>query len=194
MNSANNLQIYPRHKFSVDDYYKMAEVGILNEDSRVELIEGEILQMVPIGSKHASMVDKLARVPGKKVPDNYVVRIQNPLRLPNNTEPEPDVMLLKPRADEYSDSHPTAHDVLLLIEVSDSTLDYDRKVKLPLYARYHIPDVWIIDLNSQHLEQYSHPTGDSYVDFDLLDSRHTVVLPTLPDATIKLMDLFGLKK
>ena len=178
------------HKFTVHDYYKMAEIGILTEDSRVELIEGEIIDMVPIGSKHASMVTKLTRILTKMVGDSAIISPQNPLHLPNDSEPEPDIMILRPRVDDYGDSHPEPDDVLLLIEVSDTSLPFDRLVKLPLYARYKVPVVWIIDLNSQHLELYRQPQNGEYGEYDCLYGNSLAPLPTLL-MCIKVGDLFS---
>ena len=149
-----------RRLFDVDEYYALAEAGILSEDDRVELLDGEIVTMAPIGSLHASSVDLLTRLLVTQVGERAVVRVQNPVNLDNRTELQPDVMLLKWR--DYSQGHPKPEDVLLLIEVSDTTVESDRGVKLPLYARSGIREVWIVDLTAQAVEAYSEPGGDSY--------------------------------
>src|SRR5262245_48795970 len=118
-----------RHLINVEQYYRMAEAGVLAPDARVELIEGEIVDMAPISSGHAGVVNFLQRTFDRGIEELGVVAVQQPLRLGNRSEPQPDVMLLKPRADLYRTSHPTADDVLLLIEVSDSTLKFDRGAK-----------------------------------------------------------------
>ena len=146
--------------FDVDEYYAMAEAGILTEDDRVELLDGEIVTMAPIGSLHASCVDMLTRILVTHVGERAVVRVQNPVRLDSRTEPQPDVMLLK--WGDYSQGHPGPEDVLLLIEVSDTTVESDRGVKLPLYARSGIREVWIVDLPAQAVETYSEPEGGAY--------------------------------
>jgi Uma2 family endonuclease len=124
-----------RRVFSVDDYYRMVEVGLLKEDERVELIEGEVIRMSPIGSRHAACVARLTKLFSRLAGDGAIVWVQNPVRLNDFSEPQPDVALLKPRADFYAGAHPAAADVLLIVEVSDTTIGYDRQVKVPLYAR-----------------------------------------------------------
>ena len=151
-----------RRLFDVDEYYAMGEAGILTEDDRVELLDGEIVAMAPIGSRHASAVARLTQLFAALVGHRAEVWTQNPVRLDGNTEPQPDLMLLKPRDDYYSQGHPGPEDVLLLIEVSDTTVETDRGVKLPLYARSGIREVWIVDLPAQSVETYSEPEGDTY--------------------------------
>ncbi|HTQ36251.1 MAG TPA: Uma2 family endonuclease [Steroidobacteraceae bacterium] len=153
-----------KHLITVDEYYRMAEVGLLAPDARVELIEGEIIDMVPIGSRHARAVAHLDRLFTIAVGKHALVRSQGPVRLNRRSEPEPDLALLKPRDDEYGRSHPGPSDVLLIIEVSDTTLDYDRNVKLPLYARHGIPEVWIVDLQHDQLLICRSPRDGRYID------------------------------
>jgi len=150
-----------RRLFTVDDYYAMARAGILREDDRVELIEGEIVVMSPSGSRHAGCVNRLVHLLVEAARDGAVVAAQNPLRLDDLTEPEPDVAVLAWRADHYSGRHPEARDVYLLVEVSESSLAFDREVKLPLYARHGIPEVWIVDVLAERVEVHrsSGPTG-----------------------------------
>ena len=151
-----------RRLFDVDEYYAMAAAGILSEDDRVELLDGEIVFMAPIGSRHASVVARLTHLFAALVGNRAVVWVQNPVRLDSSTEPQPDLMLLKPQDDYYSQGHPEPEDVLLLIEVSDTTVESDRGVKLPLYARSGIREVWIVDLPAQTSEVYTEPTGSVY--------------------------------
>lgn len=140
----------------------MAEAGILHEDDRVELIEGEIVQMTPIGRRHAACVAELNRLLVPAVGQRALLWPQNPITLPNDTEPQPDIVLLRPRADRYlhDDAHP--EDVLLLIEVADTSQQYDRLVKVPLYGRSGVPEVWIVDLPSEVIEVYRDPTPSGY--------------------------------
>lgn len=150
------------HLLSVSDYYRMAEVNILTENDHVELINGELFDMAPIGSFHAGLVTRLSRLLIKKLGDMAIVTVQNPLYLAEFSAPEPDIAVLKPRTDDYMQSLPTAQDVLLLIEVADTSLQYDRSVKLPLYAKHKIPEVWLIDAKEKRLDIYQQPDNDYY--------------------------------
>ena len=152
-----------RHQLDVRAYYKMAEAGILTHNDHVELIGGEIFDMAPIGSTHAGKTNRLNRLFTRAAADGFaLVSVQGPLRLDALNEPQPDVMLLKPRKDDYQGRHPGAADVLLLVEVSESSLAYDRGMKLALYARFGVPEVWIVDLPGAAIEVYREPTGDAY--------------------------------
>jgi len=155
------------HRLTVQEYHRMGEVGIFGEDDRVELIEGELIDMTPIGSAHAGKVNRLQAVLSRTLRDRAIVSVQNPVILGTESEPQPDVMVLKTREDFYESSHPRPQDVLLLIEVADTTDRYDRAVKVPLYARHGIPEVWLLDLQEERLEVYHGPEGGEYrhVDF-----------------------------
>lgn len=165
--------------FNISDYHRMAEAGIFSEDDRVELIEGEIVRMNPIGSRHAACVRKIDALLNGANP-GAIVSVQSPILLPDLSEPEPDVALLQPREDFYSVHHPEPGDVLLLIEVSDTTLDYDRNTKLPLYARFGIPETWIVNLSSNTIESYSRPVGETYRDITLVGSGETLSMKMAP--------------
>lgn len=180
-----------RHKLSVNDYYRMGEAGILHEDDRIELIEGDLIDMAPIGSRHAGMVTRLDRLLGRAVNDRAVISVQNPLHLSDRSVPQPDVMMLKPRSDDYIDALPEPADVLVLIEVADSSIDYDRKTKLPLYARHGIPEVWLIDLNTQCLEHYAQPSEEGYGQRETMDHRHKISPALLPEVIIDLAQLLS---
>lgn len=147
----------PHWRFTARDYHRMAEAGILNEDSRVELIEGMLLEMSPIGNPHAATVNRLTALFIEGLGKRAVVGVQNPIRLSERSEPQPDMAILRPRADFYSKACPFPADMLLLIEVADSTLGYDRDVKMPLYAAAGIPESWIADLNGDRLRVYRDP-------------------------------------
>lgn len=150
------------HLLSVSDYHRMAEAGIFSEDQAIELINGEIFDMPPIGSFHAGLVTRLSRLLINKLGEQTIVTVQNPIYLNEFSEPEPDIAILKPRADDYMQSLPTAQEVLLLIEVADSSLHYDRTIKLPQYASHQIPEVWLFNLKEQRLDIYQQPENDYY--------------------------------
>ncbi len=148
--------------FTVDEYYRMADAGILTEDDRVELIEGKIVQMTPIGSRHAGCVMRLTKIFVKMIGDDGILNGQNPVRLDDYSEPEPDIAILRARNDFYTESHPGSEDVLLIIEVADASVRYDREVKIPLYAKAGIPEVWIVNLPDKTIEVYRNPRGSEY--------------------------------
>jgi Uma2 family endonuclease len=152
-----------RRRFDVEAYYRMAEAGILGDRRRVELIDGEIIDMAAIGSPHAEVTNRLARLFSRALRDEVALgNMQSPLRLDAYNEPEPDLMILRPRAGGYRASHPNAADVLLLVEVSETSLAYDRGVKLALYARFGVPEVWIVDLPGSAVEVYREPKEGAY--------------------------------
>src|SRR5262245_26426004 len=137
-----------RKRFTVDDYYRMAEAGILKHTDRVELIEGEIVEMSPIGARHAMAVNRLNMIFARGLGDKIVVGVRNAAHMDRYNEPQPDIVLIRPREGFYGTSHPNPEDVVLLIEVSETTLRFDRTVKLPIYARNGIREVWIVDLKN----------------------------------------------
>ncbi len=153
---------YTTWRFTVEDYHRLAEAGILGEDDRVELIEGDLVMSSPISSRHAACVKRLNALFNAALQGRAIVGVQDPLRLGEHSEPEPDLMLLRPREDFYRDAHPGPEDVYLVIEVSETSLAYDREVKLPLYARFGVPEVWLVNLVEDRLEVYRTPRGGSY--------------------------------
>ena len=185
MGANESLQL-TRHLVTVDEYYLMAEVGVLAPDARVELIEGEIIDMAPQKSRHASAVGKLMRRLVKAAGEQALVACQVPLRLSPQSEPEPDLMLLRPRKDEYAESHPTSSDVFLLIEVADSSARYDREIKVPLYARHGVAEVWVIDLDAGRVRFYRQPQGDEYADISSTEAPGITSLPGLPGSSFDL--------
>ena len=148
--------------FNVDEYYAMAEAGILAPEERVELLNGEIVAMSPIGDVHAYSVDESVYLFTIQLGERARVRSQNPVRLASNREFQPDVSILRWREDKYLSGHPMPEDVLLLLEVSDSTLDYDRNVKLAIYAEAEIPETWIANIPDQVVEVYTLPSNGVY--------------------------------
>jgi len=179
-----------RYLFTVDEYYKMVESGILTEDDRVELINGEIISMSPINSPHGGCVNRISNLFAYLLHRKVVVTVQNPLHISEYSEPEPDVMLLKPRNDFYADSHPEPKDVYLLIEVADSSLAYDREVKLPLYAEAQVPEVWIINLVDKQVEVHRLPANGKYQQAEIAKRNQTVDIPHF-SLSVAVEDLIG---
>jgi Uma2 family endonuclease len=180
-----------RHRLTVADYYRMAEVGILDPEARVELIDGEIIDMAPPGSPHAAIVDHLNEVFVRAVQDRASVRVQNPVRLSEYSEPQPDLALLRRRDDFYRERHPQPDDVLLIIEVAATSLRFDRETKLPLYARHGIPEVWLVDLESRRLSRYRAPQHGSYTLVDEPDLGAALEVAALSGVAVDVHRLFG---
>jgi Uma2 family endonuclease len=186
------MAIQPRpYRFTTADYHRMAEAGILHEDSPVELIEGEIIQMSPIGDKHASGVDRAAELFFDKLRHRAIVRVQNPIHLSEYAEPQPDLALLHRRSDYYAAGHPGPGDVLLVVEVADSSIDYDRQTKAPLYARHGIPELWILDLTRDHLAVYREPSRDGYATTRVFRRGESISPLAFPDVQIAVDDILG---
>jgi Uma2 family endonuclease len=180
-----------RHRLTVDDYYRMAEVGILDPDARVELIDGEIIDMVPPGSPHAATVTYLTHVLMSAVANRALVRVQNPVRLSRYSEPQPDLALLRRRDDYYRERHPQSDDVLLIVEVAATSLRYDRKKKVPLYERHGIPEMWLVDLGGRRFVRYRAPRQGSYTLIDEPDIGMPLEVSTIPGVAFDLRRLFG---
>jgi Uma2 family endonuclease len=187
-----NMQIEATKKlFTVDDYYRMAEAGILGPEDRVELIDGEIIEMSPIGTRHAGCVNAAIAAFSAVLQRRVTVSVQNPLRLSNYIEPEPDLVLLKPRKDSYRGKRVEGEDVLLVLDVADTTLRYDRDVKLPLYAAADIPEVWIEDLQHDLLLVYRDPQKSTYRTSLSLKRDKSVAVLAFPEVIFKVADLMG---
>jgi Uma2 family endonuclease len=176
----------PRHRITVDEYYRMAEVGILPPDARVELIEGEIIDMAPIGTGHGGTVIQLTELLRDAARGRAHVLVQLPVRLSDISEPEPDFALVKPRADFYKNKHPGPADTFLIIEVSESSLRYDLQVKAPLYARHGVPEYWVIDLKGRQVTFFRSPESGQYADVTSTESPGVVAPAALPDVQIDL--------
>ena len=180
-----------RHYFTAAEYYRMADAGILTPDDRVELIEGEIVEMSPIGKRHASCVDRINRLLGRLASQSAIVRVQNPVRLSDFSEPQPDVTLLRPREDFYAAGHPGPADVLLIVEVADTSTAYDRGVKVSLYARSGIPEVWLVDLTEDRIEIYANPSGGEYRDVRLASRGESVSSTAVAGLTFGVEEILG---
>lgn len=181
------------HRFTADEWERLYELGIIPNDVRTELIEGEIVEMPPIGPAHQSVVDRFTRVFGQRFGDRAIVRIQGPVRLSPHTEPFPDIALLRPRTDFYRGKHPAGEDIVLLVEVSDTSVRYDRLVKAPLYLKARVAEYWIVDIPHNSLAVYRDPDPEMHVyapprDYSIDDSVEVLGFPGEP---LTVRDLLG---
>ena len=173
-----------RRALTVAEYHRMGEVGILHEDDRVELIEGELVAMTPIGSNHSGTINTLTRALVMAVGNRGVVAVQNPVQLDDLSEPLPDFSILRSRPDDYRRATPRPDEVLLIIEVADSSLAYDRAIKRALYARHGIPEFWIVNLQANSVEVCRKPAGEAYTDISTIERDGTLEPQLLPGAAI----------
>src|SRR5215471_2872941 len=167
--------------FTSDEYHRMLKAGILSEDDRVELIQGEIIKMSPIGSRHVACVNRLNAILNREIGQGAIVSVQNPIHIDDYSEPEPDIALLRPRKNFYAQSLATADDVLLVIEVADTSLEYDRNVKLPLYARAGIAEALLVNLPEDRVEVYSQPVNGVYQIVRQLGQGESLSLESFPN-------------
>ena len=188
--TAMSVQIVKR-QFNVTEYNRMAETGILSEDDRVELIEGEIVEMSPIGSRHAACVRRLDALFNRRLGGMVQVSAQNPILLDDYSEPEPDIALLKPRSDFYAEAHPLPSEVLLVVEVADTSVEYDRQVKAPLYARAGIPEMWLVNLPEEMILVYTQPENGAYQNHRQFMQGDSFSSTTIPDLTLSIEDILG---
>jgi Uma2 family endonuclease len=180
-----------RRPLTVAEYHRMGEAGILTEDDRIELIEGELVAMSPIGSDHSGTVNTLNRLLVRAVGDRGVVAVQNPVVLDDRCEPQPDFSVLRPRADDYRGATPRPEDVLLIVEIANSSLNYDRAVKRPLYARRGIPEYWIVNVSGQDVEVCRDPVDDRYRTISRAGRGDLLEPALLPGVTISVDALLG---
>ncbi|MDX2168439.1 MAG: Uma2 family endonuclease [Deltaproteobacteria bacterium] len=180
-----------RRRFTVDEYHRMGEAGVFGPEDRVELLDGEVIEMSPIGSEHAGCVNALSSIFSERLRRRTIVAVQNPFLLSNYSEPEPDLCLLRPRADFYRRSHPQPGDVLLVVEVASSSLGYDRGRKRPAYASAGVPELWIVDLAGEAVLVHRRPSGRTY----RLSARYrrgaNVAPQAFPDCRIAVADILG---
>ena len=177
-----------RRRFTVEEYHKMGEAGIFGEGDRVELVDGEVIEMNPIGWRHARCVDRLTMRLARAAGDRYIVGVQRPISLTEHGEPQPDLVIYE---ESPPGRQPGPGEVLVLIEVSDSTLSYDKDVKLPRYARAGIPEVWIVDLQGGAVERYNDPREDGYRRTERARRNEELVSETLPGLSIPVNDALG---
>ena len=180
-----------RHRLTVAEYYRMGEAGILAPDARVELIDGEIIDMPPIGSPHAGKVNHLVKLLGQAVGDRAVLLVQNPIVLGEHSSPQPDLALARPHTDFYASRHPQPGDLLLVVEVADTSLRFDRDDKVPLYGRYGIPEVWLVDLRGKRLVRYREAQQGAYTLIDQPDLSFPLEIAAVPETRLDLSTLFG---
>ena len=185
------LSRYPavsRRLLTVDEYHRMGEAGILTDDDRVELIEGELVTMAPIGSEHVAATNALNRLLVLAVGDRGIVSVQNPVRLTQRSEPQPDFAILKPR--DYKARLPRPEDTMLAVEVASTSLEYDRMVKLALYAVSRIPEVWIINLAAEQVEVHRSPVGDQNASIARAGRSDVLTIAAIPDVRIPVASIF----
>jgi Uma2 family endonuclease len=180
-----------RRLFTVEEFHRMGKAGVFSEDDRVELLDREIVQMTPIGSRHAGVVNRLNRLFSQLVGDRAVVSVQNPVRLGEHSEPQPDLTLLRPRQDLYAHAHPGPADVLLLIEVAETSADTDREAKLPLYARSGVVEVWLVDLSTELVEVYRKPAPHGYQESRTVGRGQHLAPQALPDLDLSVDAVLG---
>jgi Uma2 family endonuclease len=181
-----------RRRFTLEEYHRMGEVGIFREGERLELIEGEIVEMSPIGRVHAGTVDRIATAFWKRLGDRAGVRVQGPVAFTDLvSEVQPDVTLLVPRPDFYASGHPGAANVILAVEVMDTTVPYDRGVKLRLYARAGVAEVWLVNVNTRRIEGHRGPGPQGYGESRVFQIEESITIQAFPDVPFTVRDLLG---
>ena len=184
--------VLKRRRFTLEEYQRLGETGIIQEDERVELVEGEIVEMSPIGRPHASVVARINQLFGTRFAGRAIAWVQGPLALPRQVSQfQPDLALLKPRADFYREKDVGPEDALLVVEVMDSSIAYDRRVKLPIYARGGVPEVWLVNVNRNSVEVWRDPTPDGFRERRLVDRSGTIAAIAFPDLRLAVQDLVG---
>ncbi len=175
-----------RHKLSVDDFIRMGEAGIFAHDARIELLEGELIDMPPIGSSHMSVTNRLNRLLVRGAGDDAIVSVANPVKLPPWSMPQPDFLLLRPCADDYASAYPGSGDTLLAIEVAESSLRFDRNTKARVYAQHGIPEYWMIEASARRLHRYRQPSPESgsWASVQLLEAPFSLSPAALPALTL----------
>ncbi len=188
MGSLSDAVTLRTRKFDVDEYHRLGAAGILSEDDRIELIEGELVEMAPIGGEHATIVSKLTMILARQCDATQLLHVQNPLRLDRTSEPQPDLVLAK-LIRGFRDV-PNFNDALLVIEVSDTTYNYDRKIKAPLYARAGVPELWIVDCQNRRVEIYTDAKSDVYSNIDIADASTTLAPRLAENIKVRFADLW----
>lgn len=180
-----------KRKLTADEYQRMGQAGILGCDERVELIEGELYITPPIGDGHVGKTIRLNFLFQRRVGDRALVSVQSPIRLSAHSEPEPDIVLVRPRPDFYETAKPRPEDIFLIVEVAETSLSYDRLTKLPWYAAAGIPEVWIVNLVERRIEVYRDPVGNRYATAFVPAACDTLTLVALPEVAIRVAEILG---
>jgi Uma2 family endonuclease len=180
-----------RRRFTIHEYHLMAEAGIFHEDDRVELLDGEIVEMSPIGSRHSGTVNRLNALFTSRLGRRAVVAVQNPIILDDYSEPQPDLTILAARSDFYSSAHPRPSDTLLTIEVSDSRVSYDRSVKLALYARKHVRELWLVDIPGEAVDVYRRPSSSGYREHQRMERDGRIAPRAFPRTYFRVNEILG---
>jgi Uma2 family endonuclease len=184
--------VLKRHRFTLEEYQRMVEADILPDDARVELIEGEVIEMAPIGLRHAATVDRLTRLFTSRLGERVIVRVQGPVAFPAVvSQLQPDVAVLRARADFYVTRHPDSPDLVLVVEVMDSSVELDRRVKLPLYARAGVAEVWLVDVTVGRMEVYRAPVGGRYTETQTYEHGASAGIAAFPEVTLAVDDVLG---
>jgi Uma2 family endonuclease len=181
-----------RRKFRVDEYQKMVQLGILPEESGWEIIAGEIIKKIPIGSKHAGTVKRISEVIRDVIGKAAIISVQDPIHLDDYNEPEPDIALLRRRGDFYTESHPIPMEILVLIEVSDSTVKYDRETKKTLYAEHEIGEFWLVDLTNKTIEIHTQPRRGIYHNIQIFAQDEELESNAVEDLRLNVNEILGL--
>ena len=179
------------HRFTVDEFQRMGEAGVLPADARVELLDGQIVEMTPIGPAHNGCVAALIRLLGRRLPESAWLWVQSPVQLHEREAPQPDVVVLRARADAYRTAQPQPQDVELVIEVGDSSVAADRRAKLPRYARAAIPETWLVDLPGDGVELYRESRGGRYTDVHTARRGETIAPLAFPELTLSVDEILG---
>jgi Uma2 family endonuclease len=180
----------PKHAFTVEEYHRMAEAGIFTEDDRVELVEGEVLEMAAIGRRHAGIVNRLTRIFSRGLGDRAVITVQNPVELGDRSEPEPDLSIARPRSDFYGESHPTPAEIFLLVEVTDTSHQYDQH-KIAVSAHHGVPETWQVNVEENSVTVFREPSAEGYRAVTRVSPGESLSPKPFPDLVITVSDIIG---
>jgi Uma2 family endonuclease len=178
-------------RFTVAEYHRMAEAGILDGDARLELLDGIIVSMMPVGPRHASTVDRIAEVLFRAFSGRACVRVQNPVTLSDWSEPEPDLAVAQGKCVDYAESHPRPSDILFVVEVAETSAKYDREEKLPLYARAGIREAWLVDVSQRRIEVHTRASPDGFLNIAIHHLEEEITPEAAPDIRFRIADVLS---